>query len=350
MATVPLLQKCLGDVAVLRSRYYQPSKPEHAALRQALEGAAAGRYPLLMLFPGATARDVHEVAAELCLGERSMGGGSVIGCCAGGQPQQEGTQQRPRPGKQPAGELQDIQQDVQQVQQQAQQQQARQAASSAGPAAALAAGAAGGAGTERDPLYALVVIDGTWKQAKEMFKVRQALLLLIRFDSAWFYSLQGKAPIVHSSPANCCPCCMAWLGHAHKRHCWRKPPASLPVAVAVAVQPEPSLRHLHLCPCCAGAAAACAAARWPWHSRAAAALGCRTAGSAWGPARGRQLCARNGGSGSEGDGAGGSSSRGDGTGGSGSRGSCGAARGGCWRSREAAAVAHGANGGLPDHL
>ena len=194
MATVPLLQKCLGDVAVLRSRYYQPNKPEHAALRQVLEGAAAGRYPLLVLFPGATASDVQAVAADLRLGEDSMGSGgdgNVAGCCAGGQPQQEGTQQQ-RPGEQPAGERQDVQQDQQQVQQQdqqqaqqqAQQQQAQQqAASSAEPAAALAAGAAGGAGTERAPLYALVVIDGTWKQAKEMFKVRQAPLLLIRFSS-----------------------------------------------------------------------------------------------------------------------------------------------------------------------
>lgn len=55
LATVPVLQKCVapGCLEVLRGRAYRPGDPPHAALEAALAGAAEGRHPLLVLFPGA---------------------------------------------------------------------------------------------------------------------------------------------------------------------------------------------------------------------------------------------------------------------------------------------------------
>ena len=56
MATVPVIEKCVADLLVLRSRGYRPNDPTHAPLGAALEGAAAGRHPLLVLFPGVGAQ------------------------------------------------------------------------------------------------------------------------------------------------------------------------------------------------------------------------------------------------------------------------------------------------------
>ncbi|PRW20396.1 DTW domain-containing 2 [Chlorella sorokiniana] len=180
LATVPLLQKCLGDVTVLRSRYYQPSKPQHAALQQALEGAAAGRYPLLVLFPGGTARDVQEVAAELQLQAGSSSSSTATSCDPSGigsscdQRQRQDVQQQAQPGQQqaqPGQPAQPVQQPAQPVQQQqpGQQQRPASSAAAAAPASAAPGAAAAGRGAGREPRYVLLVIDGTWKQAKEMF-------------------------------------------------------------------------------------------------------------------------------------------------------------------------------------
>ena len=55
LATVPVLRKCVAGLEVLRGRCYRPELPEQAPLAAALAAAAAGRFPLLVLFPGAGA-------------------------------------------------------------------------------------------------------------------------------------------------------------------------------------------------------------------------------------------------------------------------------------------------------
>ena len=100
MATVPLIARVVADTHVLRSRVYKPQS--HLQLAAALAGAAAGRFPLLVLFPGEGAQDVSQVAATL--------------------------------------------------QRQQQQQQA--------------AGDADSAAGDADPSYVLLVIDGTWQQVR----------------------------------------------------------------------------------------------------------------------------------------------------------------------------------------
>ncbi len=170
---MPLLQKCLGDVAVVRARRFQPGKPEHAAFEQALQGAAAGRYPLLVLFPGANARDVQEVAAELYSHSGGTRGSCSSGCAGGQHP--GGQQCEQHDVRQQLGEQQ--QESVQQAQQRQDQDAQQQAAAQppSPPSATAAQEAAGEA--DGEPLYLLLVIDGTWKQAKEMFNVRHAWLL-----------------------------------------------------------------------------------------------------------------------------------------------------------------------------
>lgn len=189
---MPLLQKCLGDVAVVRTRRFQPGKPEHAAFEQALQGAAARRYPLLVLFPGANARDVQEVAAELHCQSGSTGGKGGGSGCAGGQ--QQSGQQCGEQDVQPPPPPQ--QQDVQQAQQDEQQQPAANPPPASAAAAREAAGEADG-----EPLYLLLVIDGTWKQAKEMFNVRHAwllrcLLVLLLLTHAAYRCACAASPLV----------------------------------------------------------------------------------------------------------------------------------------------------------
>ena len=143
LATVPVLQKCVDGVALLRSRVFKRASSVHAPLTDALEGAAAGRFPLLVLFPGAGARDVQDAGAELRSGGST---GSSLCSVAASSSSNSGS-----PGA-AAGDARDARQarqDVCQPQQQQQQQ-----------------GEEGG-----DPLYVLLVIDGTWQQAKEMAKV-----------------------------------------------------------------------------------------------------------------------------------------------------------------------------------
>lgn len=176
LATVPVLQKCIDGVAVLRSRYYRPGHPDHCPLKEALEGAAAGRYPLLVLFPGAGAQDVREVAAQLhaAAGCSSSNGGSrdhsaveeqaALVC---GQQEQPGgqhlQQQQQQTGVQQPGMLQ--QSCSQPCSTKQDDQGGRQAPAVTCQLSTPPAGRQSG-----DPLYALLVIDGTWKEAKEMYK------------------------------------------------------------------------------------------------------------------------------------------------------------------------------------
>ncbi|KAK9817852.1 hypothetical protein WJX72_003154 [[Myrmecia] bisecta] len=113
LATVPLLTLSLAHITVLRVRHLSPGCSD--VLDEALEDAANGVSPLYLLFPGAGAVDVAELAAS------------------------EAHIQR-----------------LQSVQEQ-----------SGGE----------GSGTRRRWPYTLLAIDGTWNQAKEMFKAFAPRLL-----------------------------------------------------------------------------------------------------------------------------------------------------------------------------
>ncbi|KAG2447297.1 hypothetical protein HYH02_007627 [Chlamydomonas schloesseri] len=164
MATVPLLTRCL-DEASLRvlpaRRLQQPGKsPETDAM---LEGAARGDYPLYLLFPGPDATDLAEVAESETHAARLQAAAARLGA------QQPGPGDATGAGAGPAVSAQA----------------AAAAASSAAPAADTAAAAADSvagcceSGPPQaqqpqpqvpQPAYLLVVVDGTWRQAKEMFK------------------------------------------------------------------------------------------------------------------------------------------------------------------------------------
>ncbi|KAG2434179.1 hypothetical protein HXX76_007906 [Chlamydomonas incerta] len=135
MATVALLTRCLDEasLSVLPARRLQQAgrSPETDAM---LSGAARGDYPLYVLFPGPGAVDLAEVAASPPHGARL---------------------QAAAPRLQTAAE-----------------QQAGAAAEPAvAPGTSSADAGAAGAGAPEQPAYMLVVVDGTWRQAKEMFKV-----------------------------------------------------------------------------------------------------------------------------------------------------------------------------------
>ncbi|PNW72370.1 hypothetical protein CHLRE_16g673169v5 [Chlamydomonas reinhardtii] len=154
MATVPLLTRCLdaASLAVLPARrLQQPGKsPETDAM---LEGAARGDYPLYVLFPGPGAKDLAEVA-------NSEPHGARLQAAAARRPA-DGPGQADPVAAEPAGVPGTL---------------AAAGASAAASAAASAdasagAGAAdGGPEAPAHPAYVLVVVDGTWRQAKEMFK------------------------------------------------------------------------------------------------------------------------------------------------------------------------------------
>ncbi|KAL4418806.1 hypothetical protein ABPG77_006775 [Micractinium sp. CCAP 211/92] len=182
LATVPVLQKCVdpGCLTVLPGRAYRPGHPPHAALQAALAGAAEGRYPLLVLFPGAGARDVREVGAELRA--------AAVAASEAAEASEAHRQRQQQRGGLPDGQAQaetggDVHHSGEPpsvgLQPAAQQQGGLQGSprydvQSSGQHRQHCWGSAGrqhnGQRDERQPLYVLFVIDGTWRQAKEMFK------------------------------------------------------------------------------------------------------------------------------------------------------------------------------------
>lgn len=161
---MPVLQTSVAGVEVLRGRRYCESLEAHAPLREALQGAAAGRFPLFVLFPGPDARDLQEAAAEMhTRSDSSSGFGKAqqpCGCAA------ITAAQHPEPllgeGVQDVG------------------QQCEPGQCSCG-----------------DPLYALLVLDGTWPQASSRclaWKPSHALPCLNAVDSAPPWGLVRRSP------------------------------------------------------------------------------------------------------------------------------------------------------------
>lgn len=114
LATVPLLSKCIANCHVLPGRTYKAGK--HEVLRQAVESAERGTQPLFLLFPRPDSVVLGDAAREhLNAAEVSQGGAEGLG------------------------------------------------------------GGAEGAGSY--PAYTLLVLDGTWRQGREMFNSVAPLLL-----------------------------------------------------------------------------------------------------------------------------------------------------------------------------
>ena len=207
LATVPLLERCLERVTVYRCRRYRvrggdkssrgveararllllaiavlaytgswhamprdqrvvfpPPRMQpgsQSALRQALEEAQAGLCPLFVLFPGRGAADLRQAAAVLRDAGRAgpQQAEPPSGCAC--EQQQQRRQGGAPDGSSSASSSAGGQQERQQQQRQQQQQ--------------------------RPPAYSLLVLDGTWQQAKEMFNLMasQGLVQARGRDPRW---------------------------------------------------------------------------------------------------------------------------------------------------------------------
>eukprot|EP00887_Chlorella_sp_A99_P008195 scaffold12.g8195.t1 len=165
LATVPLLPLCLEGVTVYRGRGYRPeSQP---VLRRAAEAAAAGACPLYVLFPGRSAVDLRQAASALH------------------QCQQRGRQQREQQGggaaparwlEQAGAPAQLSQPGEQQEQREQEQQEGGRTREQLQPLDTRELPPLD-TREQPQPLYTLLVIDGTWKQAKEMFASLQPALV-----------------------------------------------------------------------------------------------------------------------------------------------------------------------------
>ncbi|GLC44497.1 hypothetical protein PLESTB_000066700 [Pleodorina starrii] len=166
LATVPLLQRCLDEesltVVVGRKLQHPVSNP---ALEALLDGAQRGDYPLYVLFPGQgalglaalTERPAHEAALRRAAGRKTA-------CSASACP---GTDlPTSSPSSSPSAATPTSSADVAKAG--LAEDAAAAAAAERGPMSQVAAAAV--AGDLPAPAYLLLVIDGTWRQAKEMYR------------------------------------------------------------------------------------------------------------------------------------------------------------------------------------